>query len=286
MADLTQNADISSSPQDLVAKRKLIESKLEEAKEHLQAKRYSESLKTFRWIFANCDSEKVFLYSGDAQRLAKKYPPAQKLLRRWRNDKEKLIIAGNADRRLISEWSNLNESLNEKNRTLTVFRKLISNGVDKDFLSALYAAVWEQLYAARSYEEIRAYLPSLGWYLFLHASDVDSKILFPDETESKAQQKYWLGWARDTLINHGTKVFEIALGLNEIEAAHTFSRKLTTAETSDRCYSLLVKAACRAKNYDEAQDLFEDALHRVKNRRIPLTRKAILKVPKTKRRER
>ncbi len=282
MSESPEHAVRLTSPQELVDKRKLIEAKLKEAKEQLDANRYSDSLKTYRWIFANCDSEQVSFFSGDAQRLARKYPPAQKLLTRWRNDKEKLILAGEADRRLIREWSELNESLNEKSRTVTVFRKLVSEGACEDTRNALYGVVWNQLHAARSYEELRGYLPTLAWLLFLHASNVDSNLLFPDENKSKSDQKYWLVWERNMLVEHGVKVFEVALGLGEIEAARTFARKLTNAEPSDRCFALLVKAACRAKNYDEAQEVFEEALRKVKNRRIPLTRKAILKVPKSK----
>lgn len=268
------------APKTRLAAEKRIEEEYAIAQTLLKERRYKEALKKFKWVFANDASYDLFRPS-EVIKLYKNYPPAATVIKRWRNDKEKLLIEQNADSELIGQWDALNSCLGEKNRTLDVFMQLVATGATEDLRNSVLAYVWKKLARARKYEMLKDYLPTLGFHLLLNAVEYDSLVLFPGHQNlSKKLRTEELAGHVQYALGDGTMSCEVAFGLGEKQVAATFVSKILSIECSDRVYAGLIKGAIRARAYPEAIALFKDARNKFSLRQLRQSNEAIKTLPK------
>lgn len=260
---------------------KKVEHEYEEASKLLRRKLYKESLRKYKWVFSQEATADLFLDAREIMTLLKGYPPAITILKRWRNDKEKLIRSEKCDLPLIRQWRDLNECLGEKERTLEVFLEMREAGADERTLRHLLSNVWERFAKAKNYEALKNYLPSLGTYILLHAMEYDAAILFPRD-ESKGAMRWDIEYHTDYMLNDGTLSYEVALGVRMKLVASEFAKKILGVETSDRAYAGLIRSAIRARCYDEAIALFTEAKIAFGLRRLRKSLKAIRRLPKSR----
>jgi hypothetical protein len=280
---LTDTIKEPVSPQDRVEQERLVVAEYEAARKLLKAKLCKEALKKFKWVFANDPGYNLFLRRSELVRLAKNYPPACAVVKRWRNDKERLIVAQMADSKLIGQWYTLNECLGEKQRTIDVFLKLQSAGANERLQHYILNHIWMKLAASRKYEVLRAYLPTLGFHLLLHAVEYDAAILFPGHRKlTKVQRRQDIEMHIDYNLKKAPLCYEVALGLGEKHVAAEFTKKILGLEKSDRVYASLIRGAIRARAYSEALELYSDAKENFSPRRLRYSSKAIKAMPKSK----
>jgi hypothetical protein len=269
------------APQARLNAKKRIDEEFAIAQTLLGEGRYKEALKKFKWVFANDASYDLFLPGREITKLCKNYPPAATVIKRWRNDKEKLLIQHNGDSKLIGQWDTLNSCLGEKNRTLEVFMQLEASGAPKRLRHSILYRIWQRIARAKKYEMLREYLPTLGFHLLLNAVEYDSLVLFPGHRKlGKKDRSYEL--ARHVLyaLGDGTMCCEVAFALGDKRVATAFASKILSIECSDRVYAGLIKAAIRARAYTEAIALFNDARDKFTPRRLRQSNKAIKALPK------
>lgn len=279
--DLPDNLKEQVAPQTRLAAEKRIEEEYAIAQTLLKERRYKEALKKFKWVFANDASYDVFLSSRDITKLCKNYPPAAAVIKRWRNDKEKLLIERNADSKLIGQWDTLNSCLGEKNRTFDVFMQLVAAGAHKELCQSILYHIWQRVAIAKKYEMLRDYLPTLGFHLLLNAIQFDSLNLFPGHRSlNKKQRTEELARHVRYALGDGTMSCEVAFGLGEKRVAEAFVAKILSIECSDRVYAGLLKGAIRARAYPEAIALYKDARNKFSLRRLRQSNKAIRTLPK------
>ncbi len=273
----------SVSPQNRLEQERRVEAEYEAARRLLKDKVYKEALKKFKWVFANDPGYNLFLRRSEIVGLAKNFPPAGAVVKRWRNDKERLIVAQMADSKLIGQWDTLNECLGERQRTIDVFLKLQAAGANERLQHYILNHIWKRLAASRKYEVLRAYLPTLGFHLLLHAVEYDAAILFPGHRKlTKMQRRQDIERHIDYNLKDAPICYEVALGLGEKHVAAEFAKKILGLERSDRIYAGLIRGAVRARAYPEAVALFSDAKEKFSLRRLRYSSKAIKAVPKSK----
>jgi hypothetical protein len=270
------------APQNRLELQRWVESEYEAARKLLRERQYKEALKKFKCVFANDAGYRLFLDNREIINLVKNYAPAGAVIKRWRNDKERLVLEQKADLALIRQWDTLNSCLKEKDRTIDVLLKLQAEGADEQLLNSILNCTWERLALTRRYDVLKDYLDSLGFHLLLHALDYDSDVLFPHHRKmTNSARKDDMQRHVSYLLQEGTLSYEVALGLGEKHIASEFAKKILSVETSDRCYASLIKGAIRARNYPEAKAMFMDAQKHFSLRRLRYCSKAIKAMPKS-----
>lgn len=269
------------APKTRLAAEKRIDEEFTIAQTLLGEGRYKEALKKFKWVFANDASYDLFLPSREIIKLRKNHPPAAAVIKRWRNDKERLLIQHNGDSKLIGQWDTLNSCLGEKNRTLDVFMQLVAAGANKELSNSILYRIWQKIARAKKYEMLRDYLPTLGFHLLLNAVEYDSLVLFPTHRKlGKKHRSEELARHVQYALGDGTMSCEVAFGLGEKQVAATFVSKILSIECSDRVYAGLIKGAIRARAYPEAIALFKDARNKFSLRQLRQSNEAIKTLPK------
>jgi hypothetical protein len=268
------------APQNRLELERKVEDEYEAARTLLKDKHYKEALKKFKWVFATQASHDLFLRPSEIVKLAKNYPPAGAVIKRWRNDKERLVIAQKADTTLVRQWDTLNTCLGEKERTCDVFLSLQAAGAHDELLHSILNHIWERLARSKKYDLLQAYLPTLGFHLLLHAVDYDSLILFPGHRKlTKDRRREDLDRHIAYILQKGSLSYEVALGLGEKRVAAEFAKKILSIETSDRAYAGLITGAVSAHAYPEAAAMFDDAKGKFSLRRLRHSSKAIRAMP-------
>ncbi len=257
-----------------------IESEYVAARQLLRRNYYKQALKKFKWVFSNDTTSNIFLSRHDAAKLVKHYAPAKTLIKRWRNAKERLVLARKADSRIIDQWATLNSVLGEKERTMNVFLKL-KPGDDDDLIHDFLNRLWMIFARSQNYEVLRNYLPTLGFHVLLHAIEYDGIILFPSQGRLSRTTRQWeVEIHRAYMLYQGTVSYEVALALGEKHVAAEFAKKILGVQSNDTVFARLITGAIRAHAFSEAIALFESAKTQLSIRKLPESLKAIEKIPK------
>ncbi|HNB17254.1 MAG TPA: hypothetical protein PLC15_17860 [Candidatus Obscuribacter sp.] len=270
--------------QSIIDRERRAEAALDAAQALLKQKDYKGALRAFKKYYQHYDDDDPFgISTKDVAVLVKNYEPARLVVRRWRNDKEKIILQGKADRKLVDQWISLNEALKEKERTESVYRKLKDSRADDDVLEPLVRHLWRQLVRVRRYEEVRLYFHSLGFFLLLHITEFDCSVLFPGHRGKAVRGKNpAIEQCLRLIIQDGPPTYELALGLGEVELARQFARRMLRVETSDRVYAALIGAAIHAGAFAQGVELYAEAKATLGSRRIRKTNKVFCGVVDTK----
>lgn len=270
------------APQTRLELAKQVESEYEMARVLLKAKKYKEALKKFKWVLANSSgSRKIFLRRSEILQLSRNYRPAKIMLKRWRDDKEQLVISQKSDLEIVREWDSLNTYLAEKGRTTEVFLKLAAAGAKKEILHDILNQIWQKLARARKYDLLSDYLSTLGFHLLLHSIEYDSALLFPTHRGmSKIESRREAERSVKYMLETAPLCYEVALGLGEKHIAAEFAKKILAVKTSDLVFASLIKGALRARAYDEAKNTFNEARKIFSIRQLRHSSAAINKLPK------
>lgn len=282
MSDLPAQTTTASSPKDRLEHDKKVEAEFKAARNLIEEHRYSAALKKVKWVFANNKEKSSIFFYFDITDLVRNYPPARVAAKRWRNDKEKLIVEHRADGDLIREWIKLNEILREPKRTYEVIFKVAQATESEEYRQTLTLQIWKQLARNRKYDLLKNCLQDMVLRVLLKANDHDGETLFPDPNDSKDRKR----WKRESLLdymrNEGCLAYEVALGLGEKKVAAVFAKKILSVETNDAMFARLIRAAIRAKDYEEAVQVYQLARETFTKRRLSKSTKMLKSMPKTR----
>jgi hypothetical protein len=254
-------------PEQRLALEQNAQSNMQVARRLLNDKNYKEAFKQFKHALVTAEGTDIFPRSAEMAELARNYRPALAALKRWRIQKERLILAQTADSKVISQWETLNDCLNEKDRSLTVFRKLQAAGADEDLLNSFYWKLWRRLVKEKGYEDLRPFFNTLGWLTLSHVSDHHAEKWFPSKGSYVR--------THEKIIKDGALVYETAIALQKYDSAKVIVDKLLSVEDTDATYAALITAARRARARDEAKALYQQARERLGAHRVRKSTKAL-----------
>lgn len=254
---------------------------LDESEKLIEQGRFEEVLKKVLKEFDHIQRDKRNWHNHRIfGKLASRYPRAVSAFRERRDRLEEIILEQRADTQVLHDWEDLNSVLEEKLRTLDVYNQLVARKADQKTLDHLLFYLWKRLVKERRYSELRSYLRSMAFHIFLNIAEHDSSKIFPsDRFENPEEVLADQLRIRDWIAKDGPLVFEAALGLGRQDVADALMKKMTRLEPSDRIYSKLITAAVRAKSYDLALDLHKSAQLALDSTKMKKTNNALELIP-------
>ena len=266
---------------------------------------YKESLKAYLWCFDHGVEKKpafadtrLSLLLADIERLGGSYPAALEALKKRRDAAERIVLGkeknskgrsksmGGAglSRELSSamELAAINRTLGENEKTLAVFRTLR----ERDQITGRLADVFlreviDLLLENREYSEI---VTSAGDA----AVKVQENIARHKESQSMlARKKKYNDGEQDAdlkkkTIDESAKYYEALLGAKKPKSAVKVSKLVTEFDKTDATFASLIRHAIRAKDYQAARALVDEAKKSIDKNELNLVREAARKIPRKK----
>lgn len=264
--------------QAILDKERQADEVLAEAHALIERKDYKGALRGYKKFFQLNHDDVFRPWERDLRVLVKNYGPALTLVRRWRNDKERIILAGRADRRLVDEWVALNKALKEKERLERIYWRLKESNAGHEVLEPFLSYLWKDFVRRRRYNELRAYLRHLGFLILVSFTEHDCNIWF---SRWRSYETFF-DYNYERIIDIGPPTYELALGLGELDLASHIARGILRVEGTDKVYASLIKAALHARAYEQAIQLYTQAKSTLGSRRMRETNKVFRTMPPNK----
>lgn len=144
-------AAAQSVPQEEVKARQQLARELARNGDHEKA------LAEYVWLYEvgmkntrNYSAVRTSFLTGEMGRLAKAYPPAEVVVRGFRDDAEKRLLGDISDREAPTEYAALNDALGENDATLKMFRQLPANDPRR---AVLGSRIFLKLVQEKAYQE-------------------------------------------------------------------------------------------------------------------------------------
>ncbi|MCB9469241.1 MAG: hypothetical protein H6677_13280 [Candidatus Obscuribacterales bacterium] len=251
-----------------------------EAQHLIEEKRYKKALKKLLEAYDSRQpgrsDQSIYLI----EELSVVYEPAREALSERRDLKESLVLSGKADRMVVSDWVELNESLNENERIFTVYKKVRKKKSTKKVAESLLYHVWKKLVKRGDYTELVPYFNRVVSELFFTASIYEGEQLFSSgrkKVGSKSFQAFERQLQLDRLAEDGPLIFELALGLGQEPAARAVASRILKLKSGSKVYAALVKHAIKAGADDVAKDYFKEAKRKLSKEKFTTVEKALKK---------
>jgi hypothetical protein len=208
---------------------------------------YAAALAEFLWCFDKGTSDPAFVGVRlsflllDLQRLGQVYPPALQAMRDRSDEREKKIISGTGDALTLRELVSLNDYLEDKGRSLSLYDRLPR---DSKFKKDLGQKVTPQLLAARRYDDILQNADSQTAFA-KQVEVMDSLAKFLPDNEIR---KETLTSFRKRAVDVGLAHFEALAGTKKDSDALALADKIQKLDPSPAVREQLARAATRAGN--------------------------------------
>lgn len=274
ISSLRDRAGISSAG---VKKRNLLE---EDARQLIEEKRYKKALKKLLEAYDRRQAGQMDASIYLIKDLAAVYEPARESMSERRDLKESLVLSGKADASVVSDWVQLNELLDEKERIFSVYKKVRKKKSTKKVAESLLYHVWKKLVKRGDYAQLVPYFNRAVSGVFLTASSYEGELLFPTGKKAAGSKKfgsYMKQWDLNRLTEEGPIIYELALGLGQEPAARAVASRILKLKSSSNVYAALVKHAIKTGADDVAKDYFKEAKRKLSKEKFTTVEKALKK---------
>ncbi|MBI1271156.1 hypothetical protein GC174_12055 [bacterium] len=252
----------------------------EATRQLIEEKRYKKALKKLLAVYDSRQPGRLDFSIYLIRDLAAVYEPAREALSERRDLKESLVLSGKADFSVVSDWVQLNESLDEKERIFSVYKKVRKKKSTKKVAENLLDYVWKKLVRRGDYNQLVPYFNRAVSGVFLTASMYEGELLFPSrkrEAGSKRFDSITKQRDLDGLTEEGPIIFELALGLGQEPAARAVASRILKFKSGSSVYAALVKHAIKAGADDVAKDYFKEAKRKLPKEKFATVEKALKK---------
>lgn len=247
------------------------EFKYKQAAELVKLKDYARALEFYLFAFDNgravsgWGGVRLSYIPGAIADLGKLYPEAKKALRSRRNVREKLILAGETDFEVVSEWLSLNRYLHDQERELALLQKLETRGaLDESVREKIIDSNFDRLLQLRQYDTLSRYFDDFGNDFMFQIFHYETALLFPDKWARRASSL--VDYQRRRIFSEGLKVFELALGIKKEKQADEIAKRILLYCDDPESYDKLAKAAERAGVKSKASELTKLAKAKLKSK--------------------
>ncbi len=197
---------------------------------------------------------------GEIALLGEKYPPAKLALQFRRDAREQMLVDGETDFDVLSEWLCLNRYLNEKDRELELLKDLEAKGIlDDSVKERIVESNFERLLEEQRYEVLAEYLDEFGHKFMFQIFHYDNEVLFPDRRERKIAGESMSDFWKSHIAIEGAKVYELALGVKKDLQADEIAKRVLLVNSAVETYAMLLVAASRAGRKNKARELLKMA---------------------------
>lgn len=197
---------------------------------------------------------------GEIALLGKKYPQALEALKLRRDAREKLILEGETDYDVLSEWNALNRYLGEKMREFDVLEQLRNSGIlDPQVEQQITRFNFEFLLESGRYDLLAEELQTQGKFFLLSIAEYETLLLFPEHRHrTKGKELYWLDIERSRLMDKGIVVFHLALGLKKELVANAVMKRILEFSDKSIAYEKLIRVSITTNEFVKALDILQE----------------------------
>lgn len=256
-----------------------------EAQHLIEEKRYKKALKKLLEAYDSRQPGRSDHSIYLIEELSTVYEPAREALSERRDLKESLVLSGKADRMVVSDWVELNVSLDENERIFAVYKKVRKKKSTKKVAESLLYHVWKKLVKRGDYTELVPYFNRVVSELFFTASMYEGEQLFSSgkkEAGSKRFESFERQLQLDRIAEDGPLIFELALGLGQEPAARAVASRILKFKSGSKVYAALVKHAIKAGADDVAKDYYKEAKRKLSKEKFATVEKALKKALEAK----
>ncbi len=216
----------------------------------------AEALQEYKWCFEH-GLEATPGFSGVRlsyllnylQSLGKKYPPAQKQLEAWRDERQAALPTNVTNGHAVQELISLNNALGDEKKNLALYDELPADSKGRDMARPLLT---DQFLKNGRYADV---LPAAGAKASFdqQAERFNSMVkTLANDNPSKAQMQSSLG---QYMVRQGAKYFEALAGLKRNDEAKELAADILKFDSSAETKGLLGAAAKQAHNAELEQYL-------------------------------
>ncbi len=197
---------------------------------------------------------------GEIALLGKNYPQALEALKLRRDAREKLILEGETDYNVLSEWDALNGYLGEQMREFDVLEQLRNSGIlDPQIEKLITQFNFEFLLETGRYDLLAGELQTQGRFFILSLVEYETLLLFPEHrNRSKGKEPNWLDMERRRMMDKGIIVFHLALGLKKESVADAVMKRILEFSDKSIAYEKLIRVSITTNELVKAQDILEE----------------------------
>lgn len=194
----------------------------------------------------------------DIAKVGNCHAPALDTLRKFRDEREERIKAGEDDYDVVSEWLSLNEYLGEEEHGLAVIEQLdeqgkLSEEVHRQVISNSVRLLLDQ----KEYRRLGKFLNNFVWHMLTSMSDYLCQRDFP--TRFGPYRRELMSMDKRAIREQGLQCFEIALGCRRQKDASKILAHLLYAVADRQTYTGLIKAAANTNQHAMKQRLLRMA---------------------------
>lgn len=254
---------LSSCDDDRLTLAQQARSSLADARLSAKNGDYARALECYLFAFDNSlavngwGGVRLSYIPSEIAELGMKYPPATEALRLRRDEREKLIRAGETNYEVIAEWASINRYLNEQDRELGLLKELQETGSLSDSLKQkIVNENFDRLMERRDYSLLGEYFNRFGKRFMYRIFHYERARIFPEQNERSGTEREH---RRSDIAKAGADVFELALGTNRLEQADGIVDRVLLHCNTAEAFKLLIAAAERAGKKRKAKELSKRA---------------------------
>ncbi len=240
------------------------ELKLKQARELATTDDHAGALEAYLFAFDNgkyvygWGGVRLSYIPGEIALLGEKYPPAKLALQFRRDAREQMLVDGETDFDVLSEWLCLNRYLNEKDRELELLKNLATRGLlDDSVKERIIESNYERLLQEQRYEVLAEYLDEFGNNFMFLIFHYENELLFPEAHKRKGSTTSMAGYWKKQIAIEGAKVFELALGVKKDLQADEIAKRVLLVNSTVETYAMLLVAASRAGRKNKTRELLK-----------------------------
>jgi hypothetical protein len=257
---------ISSCDDDRLKLAQEAESKFDQAKQLAKTGDHAGALEFYLFAFDNSlavggwGGVRLSYIPSEIANLGKKFPPALTALQIRRDAREELIRNGESDYDVVAEWLAINHYLHDKERELVLLKELEEKRILSPSLKkVIIDSNFERLMAEKNYDLLADYFDDFGSQFMNQIFHCEEARIFPDKNfradKSQSMADYW----KQHVIQEGTKVFELALGIDKTMQADEIAKRILLCSHDADAYNKLIAAAKRVGKKQKALELSKKA---------------------------
>lgn len=288
----TANAAKPATPPIDTGASRLLD-RMKQARELAAAHKHAEALAEFLWCFDQGAAEgqgytrlRLGTLLKEIVALGAHYPPALDELKRRRDLLEQAIRTGGemdqvAAARNVVDFSAINRELGESDKTFAIFELLGGRGAAGQALQqAMFNDVLDYLLQAKRYDDIVNSAGDVFARTDEKIKQYESAISSRSSMNQRAKDNLAVYLRQQVTIDAG-KFYESLLGVGRINEAQDLAGRVVKFDNSSMAYRTLIGHAMRAKAFEAAKELVEQAEKSLPNGDLATIRKAANSLPQS-----
>ena len=232
-----------------------LEKQLDRARYYEKNGEYQKALERYLFVFDKSrpfpefDNIRIALILLKISTMGDQFPPAREAIEIRRNNLAYLIKEGKADRRDINEFSEMNDELNESQKTMELYFEIKeAHQIPKILQERFASVVWEKLVIQKKYKDLVGIARILANIEAFLIAEYEVSSTFP--YGKKAEDPRYMQGLKEKINKEVFLVYEALIAIKNDKVANNLKRWILRFRDDSETYEILIKAAMNAGRAD------------------------------------